>query len=80
MQLPPQLIRIWQMVTHAKAVFFSPTTPPVRKNRPCPGGVVRPFPLRSYSGMGAGLGVMDDLALIALLIAWANGFSSANKK
>ena len=30
MQLPPQLTRIWQMVVHAKSVFFFAHHPPLR--------------------------------------------------
>ena len=80
MQLPPQLIRIWQMVTHAKAVFFSPTTPLYVKIVLALGVLYALSPYDLIPEWVPGLGVMDDLALIALLIAWANGFSSANKK
>ncbi|WP_448874136.1 YkvA family protein [Desulfobulbus propionicus] len=80
MQVPPQLARIWQMVVHAKAVFLSPTTPLYVKIVLVAGVLYALSPYDLIPEWVPVLGVMDDLALIALLIAWANGFSSPNKK
>ncbi|MGD9947410.1 MAG: YkvA family protein [Desulfobulbus sp.] len=80
MQLPPQLSRIWQMVVHAKAVFFSPTTPLYVKFVLALGVLYVLSPYDLIPEWVPVLGVMDDLALIALLIAWANGFSSTDRK
>lgn len=79
MQVPPQLARIWQMVVHAKAVFLSPTTPLYVKIVLVAGVLYALSPYDLIPEWVPVLGVMDDLALIALLIAWANGFSSPNK-
>jgi uncharacterized membrane protein YkvA (DUF1232 family) len=75
MQIPPQLTRVWQMVVHAKGVFFSPTTPLSVKIVLAAGML---YALSHYDLIPEWvpvLGVMDDLALVALLIAWANRFS-----
>ena len=75
MQLPPQLARIWQMVVHAKAVFLSPTTPWYVKIVLAAGVLYALSPYDLIPEWVPVLGVMDDLALVALLIAWANRFS-----
>ncbi len=78
MQLPPQLARIVQMMVHAKTVFFSPTTPLYVKIVLALGVLYVLSPYDLIPEWVPGLGVMDDLALLALLIAWANGFTSPN--
>ena len=70
MQLPPQLARIWQMVIHAKAVFLSPTTPLYVKLVLALGVAYVLSPYDLIPEWVPGLGVMDDLALIALLISY----------
>ncbi|MGE4561026.1 MAG: YkvA family protein [Desulfobulbus sp.] len=80
MQLPPQLARIWQMVVHAKAVFVSPTTPLPVKIVLALGVLYALSPYDLIPEWVPFFGVMDDLALIALLIAWANGFSTPDRQ
>ena len=74
MQQWPMLARLWQMLKHAKDVFVSPTTPLPVKVVLALGllYVVSPYDL--IPEWVPVLGVMDDLALAALLIAWANSF------
>lgn len=80
MSLPPPLDRFWQMLIHAKAVFFSPTTPLYVKIVLAAGLLYAISPYDLIPEWVPVLGVMDDLALAALLIAWANSFSLPGKQ
>lgn len=80
MSLPPPLDRFWQMLVHAKAVFLSPTTPLYVKIVLAAGLLYALSPYDLIPEWVPVLGVMDDLALAALLIAWANSFSLPGKQ
>lgn len=80
MSLPPPLDRLWQMLVHAKAVFLSPTTPLYVKIVLAAGLLYALSPYDLIPEWVPVLGVMDDLALAALLIAWANSFSLPGKQ
>lgn len=80
MRLPPQFTRIWQMVVHAKGVLLSPTTPLYVKIILVAGLFYALSPYDLIPEWVPILGVMDDLALVALLITWANRFSFPGKK
>ncbi len=80
MSLPPPLDRFWQMLVHAKAVFLSPTTPLYVKIILAAGLLYAISPYDLIPEWVPVLGVMDDLALAALLIAWANSFSLPGKQ
>ena len=80
MSLPPPLDRLWQMLVHAKAVFLSPTTPLYVKVVLAAGLLYALSPYDLIPEWVPVLGVMDDLALAALLIAWANRFSLPGKQ
>ncbi len=80
MSLPPPLDRLWQMLIHAKAVFLSPTTPLYVKIVLAAGLLYALSPYDLIPEWVPVLGVMDDLALAALLIAWANSFSLPGKQ
>jgi uncharacterized membrane protein YkvA (DUF1232 family) len=69
------LARIWAMIRHTKAVFLSPSTPLPVKIVLVLGllYVLSPFDLIPL--WVPVFGIMDDLALVALLVAWANKFS-----
>lgn len=74
MQQWPLIARLWEMVKHTKAVFLSPATPlPVKIIL----GLGLLYVLSPYDLIPEWVpifGVMDDLALATLLIAWANSF------
>ena len=80
MSLPPPLDRLWQMLVHAKALFLSPTTPLYVKIVLAAGLLYALSPYDLIPEWVPVLGVMDDLALAALLIAWANSFSLPGKQ
>ena len=80
MSLPPPLDPLWQMLIHAKAVFLSPTTPLYVKIILAAGLLYAISPYDLIPEWVPVLGVMDDLALAALLIAWANSFSLPGKQ
>lgn len=80
MSLPPPLDRLWQMLVHAKQVFLSPTTPLYVKIVLAAGLLYAVSPYDLIPEWVPVLGVMDDLALAALLIAWANSFSAPGKQ
>ena len=80
MSLPPPLDRLWQMLVHAKLVFLSPTTPLYVKIVLAAGLLYAISPYDLIPEWVPVLGVMDDLALAALLIAWANSFSLPGKQ
>lgn len=63
------------MIRHTKAVFFSPSTPLPVKIVMALGllYVLSPFDLIPL--WVPIFGVMDDLTLLAFLVAWANNFS-----
>nr|WP_320011619.1 DUF1232 domain-containing protein [uncultured Desulfobulbus sp.] len=79
MQLPPQLARLGRMVVHAKDVFFSPTTPLYVKGVLALGVLYALSPYDLLPDWMPLIGVVDDLALVALLISWANRFSTHNR-
>jgi uncharacterized membrane protein YkvA (DUF1232 family) len=74
MQPWPLLARLWQMLLHAKEVFVSPHTPPYVKIILALGLLYTLSPYDLIPEWVPVFGVMDDLALAALLIAWANRF------
>ncbi|ADW18798.1 protein of unknown function DUF1232 [Desulfobulbus propionicus DSM 2032] len=74
MQQWPMLARLWQMLLHTKDVFLSPTTPLGVKVALALGLLYTVSPYDLIPEWVPVLGVMDDLALAALLIAWANSF------
>ena len=80
MSLPPPLDRLWQMLVHAKAVLVSPTTPLYVKAILAAGLLYILSPYDLIPEWVPVLGVMDDLALAALLITWANSFSAPGKQ
>ena len=63
------------MIRHTKAVFVSPSTPLPVKIVLALGllYVLSPFDLIPL--WVPVFGIMDDLALVAMLVAWANNFS-----
>jgi len=71
----PLLARLWGMVRHTRAVFLSPSTPMSVKIVLALGllYVLSPFDLIPL--WVPVFGLMDDLALVALLVAWANSFT-----
>ncbi|WP_157470035.1 YkvA family protein [Desulfobulbus elongatus] len=74
MQPWPMLARLWQMIIHTKDVFLSPTTPLPVKIVLALGLLYTLSPYDLIPEWVPVFGVMDDLALAALLIAWANSF------
>ncbi len=74
MQQWPMLARLWQMLIHTKDVFLSPSTPLPVKIVLALGLLYTVSPYDLIPEWVPVLGVMDDLALAALLIAWANRF------
>ncbi len=70
----PLLARLWEMVLYAKNVFLSPTTPIAVKIVLGLGLLYTLSPYDLIPEWVPVFGVMDDLALAALLIAWANNF------
>ncbi len=66
--------RAWEMVKHAKNVFLSPATPLSVKIVLALGLLYVASPYDLIPDWVPVVGVMDDLALAALLIAWANTF------
>jgi uncharacterized membrane protein YkvA (DUF1232 family) len=68
------LARLWQMLTHTKEVFLSPSIPLGVKIALALGLLYTVSPYDLIPEWVPVLGVMDDLALAALLIAWANSF------
>ena len=74
MQQWPMIARLWQMVIHTKDVFLSPHTPLPVKIVLALGLLYTVSPYDLIPKWVPVFGVMDDLALAALLIAWANSF------
>jgi uncharacterized membrane protein YkvA (DUF1232 family) len=74
MQQWPMITRLWQMVKHTKDVFLSPHTPLPVKVVLALGLLYTLSPYDLIPEWVPVFGVMDDLALAALLIAWANRF------
>jgi len=74
MQQWPMIARLWQMVIHTKDVFLSPHTPLPVKIVLALGLLYTLSPYDLIPEWVPVFGVMDDLALAALLIAWANSF------
>jgi len=74
MQSWPLLARLWRMLIHTKEVFLSPTTPLSVKIVLALGLLYTLSPYDLIPEWVPVFGVMDDLALAALLIAWANSF------
>lgn len=70
----PLLVRLWEMVLYAKNVFCSPITPIAVKIVLGLGLLYTLSPYDLIPEWVPVFGVMDDLALAALLIAWANNF------
>lgn len=75
MQQWPMIARMWQMIKHTKAVFLAPTTPLAVKVVLVLGLLYTLSPYDLIPEWVPVLGVMDDLALAAVLIAWANSFT-----
>ena len=72
----PFLHRVWDMLIHTKDVFLSPTTPLSVKIVLALGLLYTLSPYDLIPEWVPVFGVMDDLALAALLIAWANRFKT----
>ena len=68
----PLLTRMWEMMRHTKEVFRSPATPLAVKIILGLGQLYTLSPYDLIPEWVPVFGVMDDLALAALLIAWAN--------
>ena len=66
--------RAWEMIKHTKDVFLSPTTPVPVKIVLALGLLYTLSPYDLIPEWVPVFGVMDDLALAALLITWANKF------
>jgi uncharacterized membrane protein YkvA (DUF1232 family) len=75
MQQWPMIARMWAMIKHTKAVFLAPTTPLAVKVVLFLGLLYTLSPYDLIPEWIPVLGVMDDLALAAVLIAWANRFT-----
>jgi uncharacterized membrane protein YkvA (DUF1232 family) len=73
----PMLARLWRMITRAKDVFLSPATPLHVKIALALGLLYILSPYDLIPEWVPVLGVMDDLALAALLIVWAGRFKNA---
>lgn len=73
----PMLARLWQMIVRAKEVFLSPSTPLSVKAGLALGLLYALSPYDFIPEWVPVLGLMDDLALAALLIAWANRYYGA---
>lgn len=72
---PKQLFtRLWDMLVHTKDVFLSPASPLPVKIALALGLLYILSPYDLIPDWIPVIGVMDDLALTALLIAWANKF------
>jgi len=74
--MPPWQVfaRLWAMVRHAQVVMLSPSTPWAVKITLGLGLLYILSPYDLIPDWVPVFGVMDDLALAALLIAWANNF------
>ena len=66
------LVRFWETVRHTQKVFVAPTTPLYVKTALGLGLLYCLSPWDVIPEWVPVLGVMDDLALAALLVAWAN--------
>lgn len=75
MQQWPTIARLWQMLKHTKEVFLSPATPLSVKIVLALGLLYALSPYDLIPEWVPVFGVMDDLALAAVLIAWANRFT-----
>ena len=64
--------RFWEMARHTNTIFFAPTTPLYVKTALALGLLYCLSPWDLIPEWVPVLGVMDDLALAALLITWAN--------
>ena len=65
-------VRFWQMVRHTPKILTAPTTPLYVKAALVLGLLYCLSPWDVIPEWVPVLGVMDDLALAALLVAWAN--------
>ena len=81
--------RFWEMARHTNTIFFAPITPLYVKTALALGLLYCLSPWDFIPEWVPVLGVMDDLALAALLITWANrmalpgtppGGKSANRR
>ena len=68
------LLRFWAMMRHTKKIFLARTTPMYVKVILGLGLLYCISPLDFIPEWVPMLGLMDDLALAAMLIAWANSF------
>jgi len=71
------LARLWQMIVHTRDVFLSPATPLQVKIGLALGLLYILSPYDLIPEWVPVLGVVDDLAMAALLIAWASRFKNA---
>lgn len=74
MQSTNFFLRFWEMARRSKRVFLARTTPRSVKIILLLGLLYCLSPLDLIPEWVPVLGLMDDLALAALLIAWASGF------
>ncbi|MDX9841163.1 MAG: DUF1232 domain-containing protein [Desulfobulbus sp.] len=70
----PLLTRLWDMLVHTKDVFLSPATPLPVKIVLALGLLYTLSPYDLIPEWVPVIGLLDDLGLAALLIAWANKF------
>ena len=73
----PMLSRLWRMIMHTRDVFLSSATPLQVKIGLALGLLYILSPYDLIPEWVPVLGVVDDLAVAALLIAWASRFKSA---
>lgn len=66
--------RLWRMIRHTLDVFFARETPLYVKILLAAGLLYAVSPYDLIPEWIPVVGVLDDLALAALLISWANGF------
>lgn len=74
------LLRFWEMARRSKRVFLASTTPRSVKIILLLGLLYCLSPLDLIPEWVPVLGLMDDLALAALLIAWASGFELSQEQ
>lgn len=74
------LLRFWEMARRSKRVFLAGSTPRSVKVILLLGLLYCLSPLDLIPEWVPVLGLMDDLALAALLIAWASGFELSQEQ
>lgn len=81
MQRPwTMLVRLWQMLRHTKEVFLSPGTPLRVKIVLVLGLLYVLSPYDLIPEWVPVIGLMDDLALVILLVTWVNSSTLPKKQ